>query len=67
MPVVNIEEHETVCANCKHYVQHYAVRTPPLYSTGIGEFMAVNYGHCVHPRVKDRRPSDACERFEVAG
>lgn len=64
MPVVTIDESEEVCANCAHFVQHYAIRTNPTYSTGIGEFVAVNDGHCPHPRLKRRKPSDTCERFE---
>lgn len=66
MAVITIGEAEEVCANCEHYVQHYMIRTYPLYSTGIGEFMAVNDGHCVEPRVKRRKPSDTCGMFEKA-
>lgn len=67
MPVITIEETEAVCANCKHYVQHYMIREHPLSTTGIGQFSTVNCGHCVHPRVKERRPSDTCANFEKAG
>ena len=58
---LNIYESEEVCANCRHYHQHYT-ESPGEY--GLRGFMPVNAGHCVTPRVKDRRPGDTCENFE---
>ena len=60
MKVINIEDKEEVCANCKHYNLHYVNMQGQF---GIG-FMPINYGHCVFPRVKDRKPSDTCDKFE---
>lgn len=55
-----IQEHEEVCANCKHFYQHYVYSR--LCRNG---FTASNFGHCVYPRSKNRRPgSDACDKFE---
>lgn len=62
MKVFGIDETEEVCANCKHFVQHYR-QTRDAH--GIRCFTAVNAGHCVEPMVKQRKPSDTCQRFEM--
>jgi len=55
-----ILEIENVCANCKHYHQHYS-SGPALPSP-----YWVNCGHCVFPRLKHRKPNcKGCEHFEV--
>ncbi len=52
-----IQPEEAVCANCRHYVQHYTVERKLAFPT--------NCGHCVYPRLKDRRPGTAaCGYFE---
>lgn len=43
------------CANCEHFVMHYRKDGYPLYG-----------GHCVYPRVKDRKVFDVCEHFQSA-
>ena len=63
MPTYRIDETEEVCANCAHYRQHYRKERHPH---GMEGFVPVNAGHCVEPRVKDRRPYDTCERFMQA-
>lgn len=51
-----ISEREEICANCKHYVQHYTCL--------LERFTPCNAGHCVYPRLKARKPGQTCERFE---
>lgn len=59
MKFIGVQEGETVCANCAHYIQHYTLsRYTP------GGLLAVNAGHCTYPRIKDRKPGAcACEHF----
>lgn len=50
---------ENTCQNCAHYYQHYAFNKRKI--------IKVNCGHCVIPRLRNRRPyTAACEHF-VAG
>lgn len=56
---VRIDEDEECCVNCKHFIQHYTF-TP----RGKQPFSPVHCGHCVYPRIKDRRPHDTCKHFE---
>ena len=57
---IEVFETEEVCANCKHFYQHYI----PDVRCGYG-MLAVNSGHCVKPRVKDRKPcTPACKYWE---
>lgn len=51
-----IHETEEVCANCKHFYQHYV-------KVGL-EFDVCNAGHCSYPRAKDKKPNDWCKNFE---
>lgn len=55
-----ISKEEKVCVNCKYFIQHY------IYDERFhNDFLPCNAGHCVKPRVKDRKPGrKACERFE---
>lgn len=62
MKVFAIEESEQVCANCKHYIQHY-MRVERGDSGEFVELRPVNYGHCIYPRVKDRKPGNSCGLF----
>ncbi len=48
------------CANCRYFVQHY-LRAQVRGELWVGETFC---GHCYHPRVKIRRRTDWCERFE---
>ena len=58
MGFVWIGDDEMVCANCGHYCQHYT-------EIAIRCFRPTNCGHCVYPRMKDRRPGHpACEHWE---
>lgn len=51
-----ILEDEAVCANCIHYRKHYGKA---------GEkYFPINAGHCVYPRIKDRKPGNTCLHFE---
>ena len=58
-----IQEHEEVCGNCKHYKQHLVKCE---YPGGKGWYLQpTNCGHCVHPRMKKRRPGElACVHYE---
>lgn len=60
MTIINSYESEEVCANCRHFCQHYTEK-PSDY--GMRGFMPVNAGHCTEPKVKQRKPGDTCERF----
>lgn len=47
---------QNYCKNCKHYRQHY-VRLGKGYTE-------VDDGHCVHPRIKQRKTTTpACQHF----
>lgn len=47
---------ETICANCKHYNQHYGLMQ--------GKYFALNCGNCGYPRNKSRKPYETCKNFE---
>ena len=50
---------DETCEKCKYFVQHYA-------KEGKSQFMPIYEGHCVHPRLKSRRPgTPACEKFSL--
>lgn len=58
--LMEVLETEEVCANCKHFYQHYITDSRRGYG-----MLAVNSGHCVKPRVKDRKPcTPACKYWE---
>ena len=49
---------EKTCGNCIHFLQHYI-------KDDDGSFGITNCGHCVTPRIKDRKPdSKACIYWE---
>ncbi len=53
---IHIQGNERACANCRHFVQHYA-------NIG-GRYTAVYMGHCTATqRIKDRGAGDCCPRF----
>ena len=57
-----IADDEKVCCNCKHFWQHYIYDKNFL---GDYTYIACYAGHCVKPRVKNRKPKyKACEHFE---
>lgn len=60
MKLIGIDETEEVCANCELFVQHCSIKRQAY---GIEGFTAVNFGHCVRPRLKIRRPSDTYKNF----
>ena len=57
MKPIWIQEGEEVCANCRHYHQHYG------FQPWDGKYLPLNCGHCAKPRHKHRRPGDACANF----
>lgn len=60
MKMFVIMEHETVCANCTHYCQHYLLLE--------GESIACNQGHCMYPGLKNRPPGNkGCNDFTQKG
>ena len=56
--IISIWDTETVCANCKHFWQHY------VYDDRHREFKAIRVGHCAYPRMKDRCVTETCKHFE---
>jgi hypothetical protein len=61
MKPVCIQDYEEVCANCKHYYQHYTIGK---WGSMTGQLFAMNCGHCTEPRVKPKNPAGTCVRFE---
>lgn len=59
MPQMYTPETEC-CANCRYFVQHY-LREQIGENVWLGETFC---GHCFYPRVKVRRRTQWCERFE---
>lgn len=44
------------CQNCKHFRQHYGLNE--------GKIFRLHCGHCVLPRMKNKKPEQkACEKF----
>ncbi len=55
---IQIAPDESVCANCAHFHQHYIPSSEnPEYA------VAIQFGHCVYPRVKSRIVTDTCVHF----
>lgn len=52
-----IDEKTQVCANCTHFVQHF------MYDPKLG-YTLMHMGHCVYPRMKERKAYDDCKHFE---
>lgn len=59
MKYIGIDERDECCANCRHFIQHYAIV--------LDDVSPINAGHCVYPKVKSRRPSDRCDNFTPSG
>lgn len=49
----NLTEETPFCINCTHFYRHY-----------LQSGKALDCGHCVFPRVKDRKAYDTCEHFQ---
>lgn len=47
------------CANCKHFHEHYIKNSESSYV-----YTAIWQGHCVNGRIKTRKVTDLCEKFE---
>ena len=58
MTMHGITKDAKVCANCKHYYQHWA----PYPEPGMG-FIPIFAGNCAYPRNKNREPDQTCEYF----
>ena len=50
---LGIEADTEVCANCEHFCRHYNYHGILFYE-----------GHCVYPRIKNRKMTDTCDYFE---
>jgi hypothetical protein len=50
---IKISPELPVCVNCRYFVRHYLRDGRPL-----------ECGHCVHPRIKNRKTYDYCSNFE---
>lgn len=59
MKLYGIDERDTVCANCKHYEQHYV---EGLKEADIEPYVPILWGHC-RRTLKTRRAEDVCPRF----
>lgn len=46
-----------VCGTCKYYCQHY------IRWKDEKRFSALDHGHCIYPRVKNRRPDQTCPHW----
>lgn len=47
---------EERCGNCIHFEKHYI--------RDCGErYLATDFGHCMHPRLKNRRVDEHCQYF----
>ena len=47
------------CGSCGHFTRHYVWYVPPC-PPDAGRFMPLGVGHCVSPRIKDRREDQSC-------
>lgn len=50
---------EERCGDCEHFRKHYIRMTEDYYHE-------TNYGHCVHPRLKNRRAEEHCPHWTPA-
>ena len=46
---------EEFCGDCKHFCRHY-VKLKESY-------LPTRFGHCIHPRVKERRDDEHCPHW----
>lgn len=51
------EARTDICRNCEHFCVHY------IFDREIGQFVEINYGHCMYPRNKIRMMGETCEHF----
>ncbi len=49
---------EECCGSCKYFRLHYIRQSEGFYS-------ALNYGHCVYPRLKKRCTEEHCLHWEA--
>ena len=56
---IKIRTEDVCCGNCQHFYQHYV---QAKYGT-VAQYVPTNCGHCAHPRIKDRRVDQKCDRF----
>lgn len=49
--------HAACCEYCKNYIQHYV-------KVGLN-YTRTYCGHCIHGRIKKRRPEETCKYFEI--
>lgn len=47
---------EKRCGNCKYFYKHYL-------RSDLGRYHPTSYGHCVHPRLKNRRAEEHCPHW----
>lgn len=50
------------CGNCHHYHPHFVPNIHP--GNGQIYFKHLTCGHCVYPRIKDRKEDSVCQYFE---
>ena len=50
---------EERCGNCKYFYKHYT-------RSSKGRYLPLDYGHCVHPRLKNRRAKEHCAYWTAA-
>jgi len=55
---ISIQTDDKVCANCAYFYQHY------IRNSYDGKLYPCHWGHCGHPRVKDRLGTDTCKKFK---
>lgn len=56
---IRIMTEDVCCGNCEHFMQHYVWWENGIYSG----YTATNCGHCMYPRMKDRRAEQCCQHF----
>lgn len=53
-----------LCINCEHFCQHYIRGGPPIFTIW---WCPLDCGHCIYPRLRDRKAYDTCKHFEQKG
>lgn len=56
--MISIEFDSQVCANCKHFYQHYVL------DSWSRSYKKIHLGHCVYPRQKEKMVTNGCAHFE---
>lgn len=63
--VVTQKEPSYTCSDCIYFYQHWIPDRGVPCNDSINGFCKVNAGHCVYPRLKDRKPgAPACQYYE---